>query len=206
MIAKILLCAVVGENFRLSVREEQPAKMDTVLLNGNLIGEVAVEHLRDFGLNMAGAASTLTPEQLAVAEAEAELDAAQAEGRIVDWYSGSFPGGHWHYDTRTSDISTPVLVHRGDTRLEAAKAAVKFVRGLESPKPKLPDLGSMDPRALNDELGERGCSYVWSQEKTFTPEIHRNDRLVSYLNWEHGDFIPFLRRALAEVRKQDGVE
>ena len=87
----------------------------------------------------------LTPEQLAVAQAEAVLEEAQVDdacGFVQPWLSGH----EWQYLILRHDGQARYWTERFPTRLAAAQAAVARLRELpaEAEKKKLPEPEAMD--------------------------------------------------------------
>lgn len=152
----------------------------------------------------------LTADEIAVVLAERELDQARADKRINRW--------HW----ATGAPSTPCQTHtypckyvialpalgvekfiEHSTRLAAAQAAVEYVRGLQPPKPKLPNVGGMGYRDRAEEMGERGwiATIEHDAKLMWTSPKHQ-------CIYQGNDETPrsFSIRALAMARRMDGDE
>ena len=141
------------------------------------------------------AAPGLTPEQLAVAQAEAVLEEAVADGIIQkNWQceSPSHEVGDWRYWLRINATHIPFY---GKTRLAAAQAAVARVDELraEAEKKKLPEPEEMDETAKVVEIIRLGFTIGEFQG---LPMLYRNGERVHFaFSGRHCTLSDALRRA-----------
>jgi hypothetical protein len=153
----------------------------------------------------------LTPEEVAVAEAERELEQARADGVIANYIiaAPSVSDPLWQYALAPSDDKS---VCEGATRLAAAQAAAARVRELraaqeaEEKRKRLPEPEEMDFEGVRRELIEtHGLALQWGA-MAYRPAIS-GEKLTKCCGVMKDDetLLEFARRALREARELDGA-
>ena len=157
---------------------------------------------------------TLTPEQVAVAEAEAVLERARLEGLLlrVEHYS---PGNFNQPTNATKHSYLLYMPHdvphlfEGATRLAAAQAAADRCHELraEAAKPKLPDPEEMDGDSVQAALLTLGWEPVVDNSSGWASLSWINVERDVKVSFGQGDVLEtpakFARRALREARALD---
>jgi hypothetical protein len=151
-------------------------------------------------------AAQLTPDEVAVALAERELEAARAEGVLLAWECGVHDGSGDEYAEYLWFMGEETNKSCGSlnrpTRLAAATAAVAEVRRLwaEAEAKRLPDVGSMGRGQMICELHQRG----WSEGYNPAGIPCWNGPSTQYSEVCGENWTGTTRRALRRARELDG--